>query len=162
MVKIRGKRRYYRKIEKRIQNFNHHLSVETSWYNMWHIHFDGKGISENVKDRRSHIKHYIKLFQKINTSDLSNSKPFQAWIFLDSEYPTCDALYLHTSNEHSSFPFINKDIVWLSEEKEIPEILKGIVDLIEFEVGEYRHSDGKTDYFIRMVNLGMSLKDSLN
>jgi hypothetical protein len=59
MAKIRGKRRYYRKIKKRIQNFNHHLSEENSWYNMWHIHFDGKGISEKIKDRRSHIRHYI-------------------------------------------------------------------------------------------------------
>lgn len=105
---------------------------------MWHIHFDGKGVSEKVRDRRSHVKHYIELCQKISDSVLSNSKPFQAWIFLDSEYPTCDALYLHTSNPHSSFPFINQDIVWLSEEREIPEILKGIVNLNEFEVGEYR------------------------
>ncbi|MFC5453206.1 hypothetical protein [Paenibacillus aestuarii] len=162
MVKIRGKRRYYRKIEKSIQNFKHHLSEETSWYNKWHIHFDAKGISEKVKDRRSHIKHYIELLQKISGSDLSNSKPFQVWIFLDSEYPTCDALYLHTPNPHSSFPFINQSIAWLSDEKEIPQILKGIVNLIEFEVGEYRHFDGNTDYFIRMVNLGLSLKDSLN
>jgi hypothetical protein len=104
----------------------------------------------------------IELFQKINAPDLSNFQPFQTWIYLDSEYPTCDALYLHTSNPHSSFPFVNQDIVWLSEDKEIPEILKGIVSLIEFEVGEYRHFDGKPDYFIRIVNLGMSFKDSLN
>ncbi|MCY9698217.1 hypothetical protein [Paenibacillus alginolyticus] len=158
-MKIRGKRRYYRSLKKMIQNFSHHLSEETTWYNMWHMHFDEKGITENVKDRRSHIKHYIELLRKIKISDLSNAKPFQTWIFLDSVDPTCDALYLHTSNPYRHYPFINQTIFWLNEEKVIPELLKSIVKLDNFEVGEYKHDDGRRDYFIRMANLGMSLKD---
>lgn len=159
MEKIRGRRRYYRSLKKMTQDFSHHLSEETTWYNMWHMQFDGKGICENVKDRRSHIKHYIELLRKIHSSDLSNTKPFQAWIFLDSKDPTCDAFYLHTSNPYRPYPFINKTIFWLNEEKVIPELLKNIIKLENFEVGEYKHYDGRSDYFIRLANLGMSLKD---
>jgi len=49
-------------------------------------------------------------------------------------------------------------MVWLNKEDAVPELLKGVVNLDDFEVGRYLHADGKYSYCIRMITVGMSLK----
>ncbi|WP_336771256.1 hypothetical protein [Paenibacillus sp. MMO-58] len=154
MKKFRDKRRYYRKMDQRVEQFEHHLNDVNSWYYMWHMHLDNWGKSRNTKERRIHVRHYIKLLKKIEASELTAALPFQTFVYLDGEDPTDDAFFIHTPNPNASFPVILPVEDWIIDERELPPLLRGLVDLDTMEVGRY----GKNTYYIQIKNLGLRIK----
>ena len=56
MKKLRGGRRYYRALTSRAESFRIDLS-ETSWYDLWHTHFDWCGYGRRGRrHRRPHLE----------------------------------------------------------------------------------------------------------
>ncbi|WP_240421193.1 hypothetical protein [Paenibacillus periandrae] len=96
------------------------------------------------------------ILNKIKTLELNNFKAFQTWIFVDLEYPTCDALFLHTENPNTEFPNKPEKIEWVEE---IPDLLKEIIDLNKYDFGRFVDEDGKErSYLIAMKELGTPLR----
>lgn len=154
MKKIRGIRRHYRKIEKLISDLDFHFNEE-SWYNHWHIHLDWKGITdESIKHRRSHIKKYLEILQKIADQTRGSSVDFQCWISIDPGLGECDAIYIQTNNPHSEFPIKATNIEWNID---VPELMKGIVNINEYEIGRSKYENSYY-YYIQKTGIGIPLK----
>ncbi len=159
MKKLRGAKQHYRKIAKYMERFKEHfveLEDTTSWFDMLHEHLDGYGFSSRVRYRRKHIMCYIQLLRQLKEIDITTSKPFQTFIFVDPFDSTDDAAFLHTPNPNGdNYPFNNSDIEWIDN---VPKLLDRLVNLDEFEIGQIKQDGGKTSYFIRMIGLGDSLR----
>jgi hypothetical protein len=153
MKKFRGVRRHYRKIEKQIFNQELHFDDE-SWYNHWHIHLDWKGITDNsVKHRRSHIKKYLKILERIDHQSGGTGIDFQSWICIDPGLGSCDAIYVQTKNPHSEYPIQISDIEW---DIEMPELLKGLINN-EYVIGRTKYKSFFY-YYVYKTGIGRPLK----
>jgi hypothetical protein len=154
MKKFRGIRRHYRKIEKLIANHEFHFD-DSLWYNHWHIHLDWKGITdESVKHRRSHIKNYLKILQRVLDQSIGSGVEFQCWICIDPGLGQCDAIYIQTKNPHSEFPIRIKDIEW---DIEVPELLKGLINPEDYIIGRSMYENSYY-YFFYKIGTGIPLK----
>lgn len=155
MKKFRGRNRYYKTMEKRINVFVPHHEAD-SWYNLWHWHLDNRGRSAiSVKERRNHLRYYIQILEIISNSRMSKTKEFQSWIFIDQECPSCDALFIHTDNPHSEFPQKFLDINW---QVTLPDWMNGLINTLEFTIGKGKSIEGNSAcYIIYKKNLGLPL-----
>ncbi|WP_438449453.1 hypothetical protein [Gorillibacterium sp. sgz5001074] len=152
----RKSKRHYKNIERKIDCFKPDFEL-SDWYNFWHWHLDGWGYSElSNKHRRNHLKYYVMILNKIKSSELNNTKPFQTWIHIDLHSPTCDALFIHTENPNTTFPYIPDKIIW---NEKAPDLFKGIIELNTYDIGKYMDDDGRENsYLIAMKELGTSLR----
>ena len=154
MKKFRGIRRHYRKIGKLISDQVFHFDDE-SWYNHWHLHLDWKGVTdESVKHRRSHIKYYLKIFERIENQSRGKGIDFQTWICIDPGFGSVDAIYIQTNNPHSEYPIQISEIEW---DIEIPELLKGLINKEEYVIGSTKHKKSFY-YYIFKIGLGKPLR----
>lgn len=154
MKKFRGIRRHYRKIEKLIAEQNFRFDEEI-WYNRWYIHLDWSGITdESVKHRRSHIKKYLEILERIDHQSSGTGVDFQSWICIDPGLGTCDAIYLQTENPYSEYPVQISEIEW---DIAIPELLKGLIHREEYVIGrtKYKHL---FYYYVYKIGVGRPLK----
>lgn len=157
MKKItRDLKKHYRSVERNLRDFNVDLSEE-SWYGMWHIHLDWDGItSVSDKHRKIHILYYLKIFEKIDKQTRENKRNFQTWIYLDGYEGGDDALYFHTENPESEFPYWLDNIEWNIE---IPPILIGLLDLSNFNIGMIKGKEENVySYIIQKKGLGLKIK----
>ncbi|AKG36180.1 hypothetical protein [Paenibacillus durus] len=134
MKKTRGLKKHYRRIRKNLINIPLHLDDKESWYNMWHVHVEGKGISNiSLKHRRSHIKELLNFLDGVEDHSRNSKLPFQTWIHIDAESGTCDSLYIHTPNPHTEYPYIIATKI--TKEMKVDPMFAGIIDEKNYENG---------------------------
>lgn len=154
-MKIRGLRKHYKRIRRNLLNIPLHLDEEESWYNMWHVHTEGRGISNlSLKHRRSHINELLKLMNIIEEHSINSKLPFQTWIHIDSESGTCDALFIHTPNPHTEYPYLLTNNY--TEELQLSVLLLGLVDEKSYKVMKLETIYGQ-NYIIVKRDVGESL-----
>lgn len=92
------------------------------------------------------MKANIALYKDFQETLQELEMPYQLWIEIVEEDASLDAIYLHTSypNENN-FPFkidnVNRNCT-------IPTYLNGVINLNEFNVGQYK-SESSTIYLIQ-------------
>lgn len=151
--KARHLKEHYRDVEKRVRNFDLDL-LDQSWYSLWHTHLDWNGLSNyNQKHRKIHIQYYLEILDKIEVLTKGSMKKFQTWILLSGQEGAYDAVYFHTENPYTDFPYKLDNIKWYAE---IPSFLINVVDLSKFNVGRLKHEDGYS-YFIQKKGLGQGI-----
>lgn len=148
MKKFRGKRRYFRNLWRETKVNNYDLKIEKdSWFDLWHTHLDFYGYgNNNLKIRKEHMKANIALYKDFQETLQELEMPYQLWIEIVEEDASLDAIYLHTSNPNqNNFPFkidnVNRNCT-------IPTYLNGVINLNEFNVGQYK-SESSTIYLIQ-------------
>lgn len=151
--KTRDLKKHYRNIERNIRQFDIDLSEE-SRYDMWHTHLDWYGITDvSQKHKKIHILYYIKLLEKIEKLTIESKRKFQTWLFIGGNKGWYDAIYFHTENPQSDFPYKLEIINW---DAEIPYILTELLDLSKFSVGRIKDKDGCI-YIIQKKGLGIEI-----
>jgi hypothetical protein len=155
LKKFRGLRRRCRQIQRNLDDFGLYLD-DDSWYNIYHLHLDWKGITDySVRNRRSYIKWYLLFLDKIEALTEGDSKPFQAWILLDSGFGSADAVYFHTENPHSQFPLKFDDFEWDIQPN---DLLRGLIDLDKYDLGRCQYNGRFYSYCLQKKGLGISLR----
>ncbi|MFF2155157.1 hypothetical protein ACFVVQ_07570 [Paenibacillus chitinolyticus] len=146
MKKFRGKKRYFRHLRKKINDFYLQPDNE-SWFDFWHVHLDFCGIGEHsLKLRREHIKAHLVLYNILLKRLERIEKPSQSWICIHEQDAGLDAVYIHTPNPNGdNFPYKHVSIDW---HYKLPNRFKDLIDLEQFDVGYYKSDDGNI-YFIQ-------------
>jgi hypothetical protein len=151
--KTRDLKKYYRGLEAELADFDIDMSDE-SWYNMWHTHLDWTGMTTFSNNHRvRHIQYYVMMINKIEQLTKNSITEFQAWIYIDNNDGGMDAIYFHTNNPHSKFPFRLEGI---ELNFKIPHYITSSIDLKKFNIGRYRIENGYS-YFIEKKELGVSV-----
>jgi len=151
--KARDIKKHYRRANRQMREFNLDLS-DDSWYNFWHTHLDWDGLTnKSQKHRKIHIQYYLDLLDKIERLTIHSERDFQTWIFIDGKEGMYDALFFHTKNMHSDFPFSLDNINWNAE---IPDYFATIIDLSKYSFGRAEEQDGY-HYIIQRKGLGRSI-----
>lgn len=100
--KFRGKRRYFRRLHDEATAFRLDVTPE-SWWNHWHRHVDRRGWGNLAwRYRREHLRALAAIFRTVLAAAPT---PFQAWIYLNERDAGEDAVFLHSPNPHTPFPF---------------------------------------------------------
>ncbi|MFE4569724.1 hypothetical protein [Paenibacillus chitinolyticus] len=154
MKKFRGKKRYFRHLWKKVNDFYLQPDNE-SWFDFWHFHLDFCGIGEHsLKLRREHIKAHLALYNILLKRLERIEKPSQSWICIHEQDAGLDAVYIHTPNPNGdNFPHKLESIDW---HYKLPNAFKDLIDLDLFDVGYYKSDDGNI-YFIQSKEQVMKL-----
>lgn len=152
--KARELKKHYRNVERAVRIFDLDLSDE-SWYSLWHTHLDRDGLTSiSLKHRKIHIQYYLEILEKIERLTIGSKKKFQTWIMLGNE-GFYDAIYFHTQNPQTDFPYKLDNIKW---DVEIPSMFVNLLDLSKFCVGRIEHEDGYS-YIIQKKGLGQDISN---
>lgn len=145
--KLRGKKRYYRRLAEEAENFLLELDGPNDWYDFWHQHFDWQGRgNKSGKERNEHLKAMFTAFEKALTQLKSYQKPYQIWLSISAKRPTNDGLYFHTPNPNQdNFPYLFDDFNWTSD---VPPLIAPFMKE-EYELGAANY-DGDIWYSIRV------------
>lgn len=109
--RFRGKRRYFRNIE-RNSRLEHILPGTDGFWANWHWHADWRGWgNDKWRYRREGIRALCTVYESILQRADGFDTPFQAWIALDGEDAGSDAVFLYTPNPHHPFPY-TRQIEW--------------------------------------------------
>lgn len=147
-------KKHYRNIERELREFDLDLS-EDSWYNLWHMHLDWDGITaHSQKQRKEHILYYMKFLDKIENLTKDSKVLYQTWIFVSGHQGIYDAIYFHTQNPHTEFPYELEDIEW---EADIPKLLRETLNLSKFMVGKIK-GENEDFYYIQKAGVGQEIK----
>ncbi|MCT6926185.1 hypothetical protein [Metasolibacillus sp.] len=146
MKKLRGKRRYFRRMWAQIKETGIDTSVE-SWYAFSHTHLDfwGHGISSG-KLRREHMKGHLALLDKVIEQFEQSNRPYQAWAHFNEKHAEYDAVFMHTSNPYDEFPFKDEDA---QETNELPALYRDLIDVTKYRV----YVTGKADEIIYNIQV---------
>lgn len=151
--KTRDLKKHYRWVKSTIDEFEIDLS-DDSWYSLYHEHLDWHGITTfSEKHRVKHLEYYNLLFDKIDNQTKGCEKKFQTWILIDGCDGAMDAIYVHTENPYSEFPFKIDDIDW---NVKIPSFVGKALDLDKFNIGRFK-SNNSYSYLIERKEIGISL-----
>jgi hypothetical protein len=102
--RFRGQRRYYRRLHRDAERVR--LSPSRAWWSLWHHHVDWTGWSNlGWAHRREHLKALAAIFRTVAWAGRRSGAPFQTWITVDLSDGGEDAVYFHTPNPRSAFPF---------------------------------------------------------
>jgi hypothetical protein len=146
LKKLRGKKRYFRKLWEEVNTCDLKLDNE-SWFDFWHVHLDFFGVGENsLKIRREHIKAHVALYNRLLKQLEGFGKPCQTWICIHEQDPISDAVYVHTPNPNDDyFPHMIEDLEWNCK---LPNTFKDLIDLHKFDVAYFK-SQYEEVYFIQ-------------
>jgi hypothetical protein len=143
MKKLRGGRRYYRALTSRAESFRIDLS-ETSWYDLWHTHFDWGGYGRRgPRQRRPHLAALFTAFRRALDQAKESKTPLQLFVSI-APAAACeqDALYVHTPNQNGTpFPFRFDGVVW---DVKPPDVVRPYLSDIGWRIGRLRHNDQTT------------------
>lgn len=117
--KVRGRRRYYRKLHRDAARF---AIKPHGWYDFmhWHVDWDGLG-NLRWRERREHLTALLVTFRRLLAETADWPVPHQAWLQIDPFDGSQDAVYLHTANPNQdNFPAALPGVVW---DADIPERL---------------------------------------
>jgi hypothetical protein len=101
--KLRGGKRYYRRLRERGANFVLKLEPE-QWYDLWHEHFDREGYTRRREGvRRAHLEALFTAFKRILAQTASTDRAVQVFLSIaPSQEAEQDALYVHTPNPNGT------------------------------------------------------------
>lgn len=108
MKKRRGLKRYYKKLSQcnEWSYWCKHLSDSTAWCNFSHQHFDWKGYGDiRWKERKAHLDVLFKHFLIIADYLKNQRRHYQMFAILYLRDSGQDALFFHTPNPYSDFPY---------------------------------------------------------
>jgi hypothetical protein len=147
MKKLRGKKRYYRRLAEKSANFKLDLGGPNDWYDFWHHHFDWRGQgNKSERERNEFLKATFSAFENVLEQLKEYKEPYQVWLSFAANDSYQDALYFHTPNPNqNNFPYLYDDFVWSSES---PALLAPHMKS-EYEVGVAQF-DGITWYAVRL------------
>lgn len=153
--KTRDLKKHYRNVERDFEEYEIDIS-EKSWYNLWHTHLDWDGITTYSKKQRArHLKYYMMLLDKIERDTQEIKRSFQTWIFINENDGGMDAIYLHTENPYTAFPYyLDK----MEMNTELPDFIKTTIDLNKYNIGRITSDDGHL-YFVQKKGLGISISN---
>lgn len=142
MKKFRGKRRYFRNLQKEQQLSAHPLVFSSdSWFDFWHVHldFDGRGNS-SLKIRKAHVRALLHLMNKLDKALHTWGQPYQIWIELSRLDAGLDAVFIHTRNPNDdNFPC---NVPSLTESVgPLPDYLQTIDGLEHYHIRSYERRD---------------------
>jgi hypothetical protein len=167
--RLRGKRRYFRRIQREAQKFDLDLGPD-SWWDLSHYHADWYGWGNaGWRYRRQHIQALARVFSTIAGRAEEFPIPFQSWIYLSCENAGVDATYLHSPNKNNSpFPFRPDRLDWEnSRTSKLLAYFQELMPRLSLRVGEARTIDdshqpgGKVAaYFIFSPQIGVPLDDA--
>lgn len=141
MKRFRGQKRYYRNLARSAAEF----SVDPEWYHFDHTHVDWQGHGNiSAKHRRSHFRAMLQMLENATRQLDSFGKPYQCFLMICPDAGD-DALYIHTPNPHSAFPFRLDDADW---DVPAPFFLQGLVDTERFRVGSVHNEYGRFCYIV--------------
>lgn len=149
MKKFRGKRRYFRNLEKETHVKNYGLGFdENSWFDFWHTHLDYYGYGNySIKIRKQHLKGLFNLFNELEGELKNWGKPYQIWIEISSNDASMDTLFIHSSNPNEdNFPY--KKLMNLADVRvEFPSYLTEIINVANYKIASYENieEDGFID-----------------
>ncbi|WP_110927693.1 hypothetical protein [Bacillus massiliglaciei] len=157
MKKLRGKRRYFRNLWKEVSLENCKLNFNNeSWFDLWHNHLDFSGYGNgSLRMRRKHIEAHIALYKNVLKKLETFEKPYQAWIHIDDDDASKDAVFIHTPNPNEdNFPLKVENLNW--ENCTIPSVFHDLINTKEFFVEHYK-SQSEGGYIIQSKNQGNRL-----
>lgn len=141
--RVRGRRRYYRALRRKAENF----SVRpTGSYDYMHWHVDWRGLGNlSWRERREHLSALFTLFTRLLAETSDWSTPHQAWLVIDAQDGSQDAVYLHTGNPNAdNFPNRFVGAEW---DVPVPDRLREFVTDPSWQFG--RIDDLWTHFFVR-------------
>ncbi|AFS70384.1 hypothetical protein [Exiguobacterium antarcticum] len=141
MKKFRGKRRYFRNLQKEQQLSAYPLDFSPdSWFDFWHVHldFDGRG-NDSRKIRIAHVRALLHLMDEFEMALKSWGQPYQTWIELSRLDAASDAVFVHTNNPNdNNFPHTVPSLSnWGGP---LPDYLQSI-DLKNYQIHSYEQRD---------------------
>lgn len=108
--KFRGKRRYFRNLNKHMAEFQ---IPKSDWFNLWHKHIDRYGISrKSGRSRRQHEEALMILLENVANQMKGRGIPYQVWAQIWSRESENNAVFIHTPNPITKFPIPFVDVVW--------------------------------------------------
>ncbi len=115
------------------------------WFHGWHAH-DWNYEDDEYADFQAHLEEIEAMFTVVCDKAQLIAGEHQAWIYLDADSPLQDAVYLHTPNPHSDYPWIFDHVEWgACMPKKYDRLAAGR------ECGIYRDEDGPAYYIIRNI-----------
>lgn len=141
--KVRGRRRYYRRIMREATRVE---VRESDWYDRMHWHVDWPGLGNmSWRERRSHLEALFAMYRDLLGKTAGWSVPHQCWLQINAVDSSQDAVYLHTPNPNrENFP---ADFDWVEWDAEIPERLRDFVTDSAWQFG--RTDETWTHFFVR-------------
>ena len=132
--KHRGGRRYYRQLVSEAEAFVLGFS-DADWYNYWHTHpdWDGRG-NLGPGHREKHIQATMEIFRRVLDQATVSGRQYQSWACIDINDTSQYAVYVHTPNPHSEFPFHFDGAIW---DVDPPTFLAKYFDETRFELGNF-------------------------
>lgn len=141
MKKFRGKRRYFRNLQKEQQLSAYPLDFSPdSWFDFWHVHLDFHGYgNDSQKIRTAHIRALLHLMRELDTALHRWGQPYQVWIELSRLDAGTDAVFVHTNNPNDhNFPHTVPSLS--NRTGPLPDYLQSI-DLKDYQIRLYEKQD---------------------
>ena len=137
--KLRGKRRYYRKLNRWATNF----CIDTSpghWYDLWHDHPDLEGVgNRSGRARAAHLRALFRAFRNLVQQTRTWDTPHQIFLSVCAANAGQDAIYVHTPNPNETqFPHAFEGFTWSGN---WPALLASFAR-DELEIAETKDEDG--------------------
>ena len=152
-MKIKGLKRYYRKLEQKCQN-DFLLDLDfNSWFDLWHTHLDWYGYGDlSWKQRKTHFDYSVKLLRYLNKSISKYQKDFQSFIILDLDDSGQDSINLHTKKPNeNNYPIKYQEVAFSFSYK------WPLQDLIESYGLSWFYIEDKNMIFVFDKKYGLSL-----
>ena len=106
MKKIRGQKKYYKRLlENDLDAYFDNLDFQ-SWFDMWHTHPDWRGYGNiSWKHRHQHLKALVRWFNYLKEKISEKTEEFQIFMMVDINDSGQDAVFIHTANPNiENFP----------------------------------------------------------
>lgn len=112
--KLRGKKRYYRKLSKWADSFKLDLGGPNDWYDFWHHHVDWQGRgNRSGRERNLHLAALFTAFENTLKQLQNYKEPYQIWLSFTVRNAYQNTLFFHTPNPNEqNFPYLFDDFVW--------------------------------------------------
>ncbi len=109
--KVRGRRRYYRRI---LRNATRVEVCESGWFDHKHWHVDWLGLGNvSWRERRSHLMALFAMYRDVLRKTGGWIAPHQCWLQINAVDSSQDAVFLHTRNPNKdNFPIGFEWVVW--------------------------------------------------
>ncbi len=141
MKKFRGKRRYFRNLQKEQQLSAHPLDFSPdSWFDFWHVHLDFDGLgNSSLRIRTAHVRALLHLMNELDKALHTWGQPYQIWIELSRQDAGRDAIFVHSKNPNDdnfpcSVPSLEESV------GPLPNYLQSI-DLKYYQICSYERQD---------------------
>ena len=109
--RFRGQRRYYRALEHVARRYR---LPDSPWVNLSHTHVDWHGHSNlGGRHRRAHLRALFVMLDRAHAQLTASGRPWQLWLLLHPD-GSRDALYVHSENPHTPFPFAFEGVDWIA------------------------------------------------